>query len=155
MFRCRQKGIDNDCAVARSGQCVTRKSCAVLKFGWGSHEHVHGALCQTFSRLSGFRCKAHCCLTLWCWFGLLINYRLAKDRLECRVTLLVVWHCVLHLVASFVAQWSCMAERNFGQTLVSLRLNRTTATCACRGVVRWRCPCGDFNGAGLCVSHWP
>ena len=65
-----------------------------------------------------------------------MNYRLAKDRLECRVTLLVVWHCVSHLVASFVAQWSCMAERNFGQTSVSLRLNRTSATCACCGFVR-------------------
>ena len=65
-----------------------------------------------------------------------MNYRLAKDRLECRVTLLVVWYCVSHLVASFVAQWTCMAERNFGQTSVSLRLNRTSATCACRGFVR-------------------
>ena len=55
----------------------------------------------------------------------------------------------------FRGAWSCMAERNFGQTSVSLRLNRTSATCACRGVVRWRCPCGDINGAGLCVSHWP
>ena len=45
MFRCRQKEIDNDCALARSGQCVTRKSCAVLKFGWGSHEHVQVCVC--------------------------------------------------------------------------------------------------------------
>ena len=29
-----------------------------------------------------------------------------------------------------------MAERNFNQTSVSLRLNRTFATCACRGIVR-------------------
>ena len=45
MIRCRQKGIDIDCAVARSGQCVTRKSCAVLKLGWGSHEHVQVCVC--------------------------------------------------------------------------------------------------------------
>ena len=40
------------------------------------------------------------CLALWCWIGLLMNYRLVKDRLtgvrfgDCRVTLMVVWHCV-------------------------------------------------------------
>ena len=61
-----------------------------------------------------------------------MNYGLAKDRLEYRVTLLVVWHCVSLLVASFVAQWSCMAERNFGLMSVSFRLNRTSATCVCR-----------------------
>ena len=54
MFRCRQKGIDNDCAVARSGQCVTRKSCAVLKFGWGSHEHVQGAFVPNVLSSVGF-----------------------------------------------------------------------------------------------------
>ena len=38
-----------------------------------------------------------------------MNYRLVKDRPpgvrfgDCRVTLMVVWHCVSHVVASFVA----------------------------------------------------
>ena len=54
MIRCRQKGIDNDYAMVRSGQCVTRKSCAVLKCCGGFARVCTGVrLCQTFSRLSG------------------------------------------------------------------------------------------------------
>ena len=45
-----------------------------------------------------------------------MNYRLAKDRLECRVTLLVVWHRVSRLVASFVAAVDMYGWRNSGQT---------------------------------------
>ena len=134
--RCRQKGIDNDYAMVRSGQCVTRKSCAVLKCSGGSHEYVQVCVCAKRSLVCRVLCcEAHCCLALWCWFGILMNYGLAKDRLESRVTLMVVWLCVSLLVARFVAQWSCMAEKNFNQTSVSLRLNRTSATCACRGFV--------------------
>ena len=35
---------------------------------------------------------------------------------SCRVTLMVVWHCVLHLVASFVATVDIYGWRNSGQT---------------------------------------